>query len=131
MAAKNQPRKGMHLFLVLSLFLAVVKQWEGGDPPQGLVTPLKDWPVEWYTGNMCLVTGTKCSNCKLVAEEYKQKKDLTLVSWIGQDDPTCNAFKAAYPRIYNNLTKLYAAILSKKPRTFPQEQEQVTRRVQA
>lgn len=54
------------------LFLAVVKQWEEGDPSQGLITPLKDWPVEWYTGNMRLVTGTKRSNRKLIAEEYKR-----------------------------------------------------------
>ncbi|KAF9056963.1 hypothetical protein BDP27DRAFT_1433134 [Rhodocollybia butyracea] len=85
------------------LFLAVVKQWEEGDPSQGLVTPLKDWPVEWYTGNMRLVTGTKRSNRKLVAEEYER---------LGQSN---DAFKAAYPGIYNNLTKLYAAIRARNP----------------
>ncbi|KAF9071276.1 hypothetical protein BDP27DRAFT_1382450 [Rhodocollybia butyracea] len=54
------------------LFMAVVKQWEEGDPSQGLTMPLKDWPVEWYTGSMRLVTGTKRSNRKLVADEYER-----------------------------------------------------------
>ncbi|KAF9067683.1 hypothetical protein BDP27DRAFT_1364735 [Rhodocollybia butyracea] len=85
------------------LFLAVVKQWEEGDPSQGLATPLKDWPVEWHTGTMRLVTGTKCSNRKLVAEEYER---------LGRSK---DAFKAAYPGIHNNLTKLYAAIQARNP----------------
>ncbi|KAF9058839.1 hypothetical protein BDP27DRAFT_1504170 [Rhodocollybia butyracea] len=54
------------------LFMAIVKQWEEGDPSQGLTTPLKDWPVEWYTGSMRLVTGTKRSNRKLVADKYER-----------------------------------------------------------
>ncbi|KAF9064210.1 hypothetical protein BDP27DRAFT_1384789 [Rhodocollybia butyracea] len=54
------------------LFLAIVKQWEEGDPSHGLVTPLKDWPVEWYTGTMRLVTGTKRSNRKFVADKYER-----------------------------------------------------------
>lgn len=54
------------------LFMVAVKQWEEGDPSQGLIIPLKDWPVEWYTKNMRLVTGTKRSNRKLVAEEYER-----------------------------------------------------------
>ncbi|KAF9058958.1 hypothetical protein BDP27DRAFT_1432012 [Rhodocollybia butyracea] len=85
------------------LFLAVVKQWEEGDPSHGLVTPLKDWPVEWYTGTMRLVTGTKRSNRKLVADEYER---------LGRSK---DAFKAAYPGVYNNLTKLYAAIRARNP----------------
>ncbi|KAF9064776.1 hypothetical protein BDP27DRAFT_1425442 [Rhodocollybia butyracea] len=85
------------------LFLAAVKQWEEGDSSHGLVTPLKDWPVEWYTGTMRLVTGTKRSNRKLVAEEYER---------LGRSK---DAFKAAYPGIHNNLTKLYAAIRARNP----------------
>ncbi|KAF9060331.1 hypothetical protein BDP27DRAFT_1385591 [Rhodocollybia butyracea] len=49
-----------------------IPKHEEGDPLQGLVKPLKDWPVEWYTGTMRLVTGTKRSNCKLVADEYER-----------------------------------------------------------
>ncbi|KAF9026800.1 hypothetical protein BDP27DRAFT_1376154 [Rhodocollybia butyracea] len=86
------------------LFMAVVRQWEEGDPSQGLTMPLKDWPVEWYTGTMRLVTGTKRSNRKLVADEYER---------LGRSR---DAFKAAYPGIYNNLTKLYAAIRARNPK---------------
>ncbi|KAF9060117.1 hypothetical protein BDP27DRAFT_1452880 [Rhodocollybia butyracea] len=60
------------------LFMAIVKQWEEGDPSQGLMTPLKDWPVEWYTGLMRLVTGTKRSNRNLVADEYERDSELAI-----------------------------------------------------
>ena len=45
-------------------------QWEQGTPdmPQGLA--LKDWPEAWYTKGMASVTGTKHSQCKLIADEY-------------------------------------------------------------
>ncbi|KAJ6579194.1 hypothetical protein DFH09DRAFT_913466 [Mycena vulgaris] len=46
-----------------------VRQWEEGVPDSKL-PPLRDWPKEWYTNGMRLVTGTKRSQRKLIAEEY-------------------------------------------------------------
>lgn len=47
-----------------------IQQWEEADTSTGYV--LKDWPVEWYTGDMRLKTGAKRSNRKLIAEEYER-----------------------------------------------------------
>ncbi|KAJ7473394.1 hypothetical protein FB451DRAFT_1468164 [Mycena latifolia] len=48
-----------------------IDQWEHGDPSAGVI-PLKDWPPEYYTGTMRLITGTLYSNRKLLAMEYKR-----------------------------------------------------------
>ncbi|KAJ7437648.1 hypothetical protein B0H11DRAFT_2255127 [Mycena galericulata] len=48
-----------------------IDQWELGDPSVGLM-PLKDWPPQYYTGAMRLVTGTLYSNRKLLAMEYRR-----------------------------------------------------------
>ncbi|KAJ7620669.1 hypothetical protein B0H17DRAFT_1164583 [Mycena rosella] len=48
-----------------------IDQWENGDPSTGLI-PLKDWPAEYYTGKMRLVTGALYSNRKLLATESKR-----------------------------------------------------------
>lgn len=46
-----------------------VRQWEEGVPAKK-ITPLRDWPKEWYTCGMRLITGSKRSQRKLIAEEY-------------------------------------------------------------
>ncbi|KAJ7028164.1 hypothetical protein C8F04DRAFT_1044291 [Mycena alexandri] len=48
-----------------------IDQWYFGDNKAGL-TPLKDWPPNYYTGAMRLVTGTLYSNRKLLAMEYER-----------------------------------------------------------
>ncbi|KAJ7246753.1 hypothetical protein C8J57DRAFT_1452105 [Mycena rebaudengoi] len=86
-----------------------VIQWEVGDTAQGLTIPLKDWPPEWHTGPMRVITGALYSNRKLLATEYIR---------LGRDD---TAFKEAYPE-YTKLTPLLKAIrqkngLSRRKRT--------------
>ncbi|KAJ7604103.1 hypothetical protein DFH06DRAFT_1255244 [Mycena polygramma] len=79
-----------------------VDQWEVGDSKTGLM-PLKDWPVEYYTGAMRLVTGTLYSNRKLIAMEYRR---------LGSDD---RVFKDHYPE-HTKITKLMTAIRAKSGR---------------
>ncbi|KAJ7202670.1 hypothetical protein C8J57DRAFT_1622701 [Mycena rebaudengoi] len=86
-----------------------VIQWEVGDTARGLTIPLKDWPPEWHTGPMRVITGALYSNRKLLATEYIR---------LGRDD---TAFKEAYPE-YTKLTPLLKAIrqkngLSRRKRT--------------
>ncbi|KAJ7027994.1 hypothetical protein C8F04DRAFT_1212262 [Mycena alexandri] len=71
-----------------------VDQWYQGDPAKGLVVPIKDWPLHWYTGSMRLKTGTLYSQRKLLAEELNFDED---------------AFKTKYPE-YGKITPLLAAI---------------------
>ncbi|KAJ7042105.1 hypothetical protein C8F04DRAFT_1031060 [Mycena alexandri] len=52
-------------------WLDAVRQWEHGDPVKGL-TPLQDWPREWYSGGMRKVTGSKRSQRKLIFDEYER-----------------------------------------------------------
>ncbi|KAJ7884335.1 hypothetical protein B0H14DRAFT_2564393 [Mycena olivaceomarginata] len=73
-----------------------VDQWELGDPSVGLI-PLKNWPPQYYTGAMCLVTGTLYSNRKLLAMEYRR---------LGSDDAV---FMGTYPE-HGNITQLLATI---------------------
>lgn len=47
-------------------WLTAVAQWEGTGDGGGL----KDWKVEWYTGEMKDVTGTKRGLRKTIAEEF-------------------------------------------------------------
>jgi len=48
-----------------------VKQWEEGDPSQNIL-PLKDWPLEWYTGAMWKYTISKQKARQIITEEYEQ-----------------------------------------------------------
>ena len=45
-----------------------IKQWEEVDPITKLA--LKDWPEEWYTGEMCEVTGSKRGQRERVFKEF-------------------------------------------------------------
>ncbi|KAJ7182076.1 hypothetical protein C8R46DRAFT_1027878 [Mycena filopes] len=74
-----------------------VDQWYHGDPANGLVVPIKDWPVQWYTGSMRLKTGTLYSNRKLLAEEFARLNFNEV------------AFKEKYPD-YGKITTLLVAI---------------------
>lgn len=49
-----------------------VVQWEEGDPSRGLDIALKNWPREWYTGDMREVTAAKRGQRELIAKEYQQ-----------------------------------------------------------
>ncbi|KAG5640357.1 hypothetical protein DXG03_009090 [Asterophora parasitica] len=72
-------------------------QWIEGDPSRGLHVPLKDWPLDWYTGEMRPFNGTKRSHRELIGKEYIR---------LGEDD---EAFKAEYPE-YPKLSLLLQAI---------------------
>ncbi len=48
-----------------------VKQWEEGDPSRSIL-PLKDWPLEWYTGAMWKYTISKQKARQIITEEYEQ-----------------------------------------------------------
>lgn len=48
-----------------------VKQWEEGDPVQGLL-PLREWPKEWYTGSQRTKTGAKHGQCKIIGLEFER-----------------------------------------------------------
>lgn len=50
---------------------SAISQWNRGDPEKGL-KPLKEWPVEWYTGSMRLITGSKYAQRKLLGEEFSK-----------------------------------------------------------
>ncbi|KAJ7021440.1 hypothetical protein C8F04DRAFT_1314280 [Mycena alexandri] len=52
-------------------WLDAVRQWEHRDPANRL-TPLRDGPREWYSGGMRKVTGSKCSQRKLIFDEYER-----------------------------------------------------------
>ncbi|KAJ7753850.1 hypothetical protein B0H16DRAFT_1544129 [Mycena metata] len=55
----------------LSERVEIIPGVEYGDPAKGL-TPLRDWPCEWYSGGMRKVTGSKCSQRKLIFDEYER-----------------------------------------------------------
>jgi hypothetical protein len=88
-----------------------VDQWELGDPSVGLI-PLKNWPPQYYTGAMRLVTGTLYSNRKLLAMEYRRYvffffPHLTFFNVrLGSDDAV---FMGTYPE-HGNITQLLATI---------------------
>lgn len=50
---------------------SAIKQWNEGDTKKSL-QPLKEWPREWYTGSMHLITGAKYSQRRLIAEEFSK-----------------------------------------------------------
>ncbi|KAJ7500182.1 hypothetical protein B0H11DRAFT_2155556 [Mycena galericulata] len=74
-----------------------VRQWEEGVPDKN-VTPLRDWPKEWYTDGMRLVTGAKRSQRKLIAEEYYR---------LGSNDQT---FIDTYPEASRRIGSIIKAI---------------------
>lgn len=47
----------------------IVEQWENGDRPRGLHTPLKDWPPEW-TRKENKIFAQKRNNRGLIAVEF-------------------------------------------------------------
>ncbi|KAK7013580.1 hypothetical protein R3P38DRAFT_3576197 [Favolaschia claudopus] len=78
-----------------------VDQWYHGDPAQGLMVALKDWPLSWYTGQMRLKTGALYCNRRLLAEEYE---------CMGCDE---KKFMEVYPE-YPKITQLLKAIRQRK-----------------
>lgn len=45
-----------------------IKQWEDKDPATNIA--LKDWPAEWYSGDMRTITGSKRSQRQIVFDEF-------------------------------------------------------------
>ncbi|PBK81550.1 hypothetical protein ARMGADRAFT_1048794 [Armillaria gallica] len=70
-----------------------VKQWEEGDPAQGLL-PLREWPKEWYTGLQQTKTGAKHGQRKIIGLEFER---------LGHDD---SAFLAEYLEANESVGKL-------------------------
>ncbi|KAF7791972.1 hypothetical protein EIP86_002999 [Pleurotus ostreatoroseus] len=78
-------------------FKELIRQWNEIDPNTGYA--LKDWPVEWYTGDMRLFNGTKYSDRREVALEFIKKYDCDKA-----------AFAAAYPEVEQGFTALLHAV---------------------
>ncbi|KAJ7149831.1 hypothetical protein C8R43DRAFT_1088159 [Mycena crocata] len=78
-------------------WLDAVQQWEVGIPASK-IPALRDWQKDWYTGGMRLVTGTKRSQRKLIAEEYYR---------LGCDQ---EAFTNTYPEAHKRIGALLKAI---------------------
>jgi hypothetical protein len=47
-----------------------IKDWEHADPSRGLNTALKDWKVEWYTGDVRTKFAQKLLGRRRLAEEF-------------------------------------------------------------
>ncbi|KAJ6480027.1 hypothetical protein C8R47DRAFT_1186705 [Mycena vitilis] len=80
-----------------SAWLDAIRQWEHGDPDNGL-KPLRDWAREWYTGGMRRITGSKYSQRKLIFDEYER---------LNRDEVK---FRETYPVAHKRISKLLAAI---------------------
>ncbi|KAF7793056.1 hypothetical protein EIP86_004161 [Pleurotus ostreatoroseus] len=78
-------------------FKALMRQWDEVDPNTGYA--LKDWPEDWYTGDMRLFNGTKYSDRREVALEFIKKYE--------RDEA---AFAADYPEIKQGFTALLHAV---------------------
>ncbi|KAG1879967.1 hypothetical protein F4604DRAFT_1679111 [Suillus subluteus] len=76
----------------------IVTHWLVGDPDQGLTTPLKDWPREWYQG----------ANQQF-ASKYHQRATIAL-EFINQYDSNEARFLAAYPEAELGHTQLLKAV---------------------
>ncbi|KAG1836898.1 hypothetical protein F4604DRAFT_1602155 [Suillus subluteus] len=76
----------------------IVTHWLVGDPDQGLTTPLKDWPREWYQG----------AN-RQFASKYHQRATIAL-EFINQYDSNEAHFLAAYPEAELGHTQLLKAV---------------------
>ncbi|KAH9948145.1 hypothetical protein B0H21DRAFT_848678 [Amylocystis lapponica] len=77
-----------------------VKQWEEADITSGYA--LKDWPIEWYTGEMKNVTATKRTQRKVITAEYER---------MNRDD---EEFIREYPEANQGIKALLAAINKKR-----------------
>lgn len=48
----------------------MVKQWNEGEPENGLHIPLRDWPELWFTGSNKLLFSSKRNQRKVIAQEF-------------------------------------------------------------
>ncbi|KAJ7151417.1 hypothetical protein C8R43DRAFT_1087984 [Mycena crocata] len=78
-----------------------LRQWE---EPNGRLPPLRDWSVDWFTGGMRKVTGSKRNQRKLIAQEYYR---------LGSND---EAFINAYPSASKRIGTLIKAIQASNKR---------------
>ncbi|KAF4621738.1 hypothetical protein D9613_012144 [Agrocybe pediades] len=74
-------------------WMEAVRQWEMGDPGGGLHVPLKDWPVECYSGVMREWTGSKRRQREMIAKQF-QCLELDPVAF---DELHSNARRASAP----------------------------------
>ncbi|KAG0700237.1 hypothetical protein DFH29DRAFT_876759 [Suillus ampliporus] len=81
----------------LEAWRAAVKQWE--DPVASIGgKALKDWPEEWYTGPMRMITGVKRNIRKVIAMEFY---------WLQQDE---GVFLETYPEATRGVKPLFDVI---------------------
>ncbi|KAF7799005.1 hypothetical protein EIP86_010235 [Pleurotus ostreatoroseus] len=78
-----------------------VDQWDQVDPDTNYA--LKDWPKEWYTGEMGTYTGAKYDQRRMVALEFIDKYD--------RDE---DVFLEEYPEANNGFAQLVDAIRRKQ-----------------
>ncbi|TFK49186.1 hypothetical protein OE88DRAFT_1810043 [Heliocybe sulcata] len=74
-----------------------IRQWEEPNPVTGCPA-LKDWPKDWYSGSMRLITGAKRGQRQLIANEYNR---------FSRDD---RVFLEAYPVATAGIKHLISAI---------------------
>lgn len=91
-----------------------IDQWEKGG--KGMSVPLKDWPVEWYTGYMRKVTGAKRAQRQIIYDEYIRSVRFSfliansnshVLQRLGRDD---ESFIERYPEANKSVRKLLEAI---------------------
>ncbi|KAG6811000.1 hypothetical protein H0H87_010655 [Tephrocybe sp. NHM501043] len=91
-----------------------IEQWERGEPERGLYIPLKDWPLEWYTGDMRTFTGSKRRDRQLVALAYER---------ANRDD---TAFLEAYPEAAKSIRLLLKRLRDDKQFAKPRKSKRGT-----
>jgi hypothetical protein len=64
------PPEGAPLIPTIKDWQQNIKDWEVADPERLLLTPLRDWKEEWYTGEHKRRYGTKYSQRKVIPLEF-------------------------------------------------------------
>lgn len=66
-----------------SVWRDAVRQWEQGDPDKGLPA-LKNWPKEWYSGEMRRYEPKRRTR-QVIAEEYERSALVNFHRWLTTD----------------------------------------------
>ena len=94
----------------------IVEHWQNGDPPRGLHTPLKDWPLDWLRGPN-KIFAMKHHHRAVIAKEFLNVSVSILDRlYYGLITSSCSygsneaAFILAYPEAEGGHSKLLVAI---------------------
>ncbi|KAJ7593936.1 hypothetical protein C8J56DRAFT_777258 [Mycena floridula] len=85
-----------------SAWSEAMKQWNDGDSAAGLLTPLKDWPKTWYSGNQAKFFGQIYGEHARLARAYA----------------SCGASDAAFVSRYPEANKGWATLRAALRRDF-------------